>query len=447
MEKDKKAPKLVYTMEEIKTIAPNYMGKPENFDPERAKSKLRPHYSLESANFYDQNAFVLPKPVTSDINRQFEKMYVRNLESFAASEFYGNYSKLIDIVEGMHRCYSSTRANKLRLEELAYFATAMLHMKILEVRTRGHCLMSDSERIVRQHVSSIIFNIPLPLFIYLNEIGIWNEKLSGMFNMNLPCLPVATIGRYGGYHAPEINDTNHNLFEEVPSLGVAGDMLMSLCFNGEQIDPHFRLGKPMNTEFTTNLLGRFNMDPLSEVSQDVIRRLNQHGIKADYFSETFHNTRLNIPYILHISHLLGKLKCFHIFAFSFENVSIQGGMTQVVQCFPKNIEKKENWRECIVSPKAFYTDTDEIYSHAVVFGFQLHKEDGPGARRSEKVANWTCLRGCGPTPWIMPDEWYANRNERRMITDKPLFEPLEDKSYNQQETTNSFLIENLYNCE
>jgi hypothetical protein len=36
----------------------------------------------------------------------------------------------------------------------------------------------------------------------------------------------------GGYHSPEITEETRNLVEEVPSLGIAGDMVMALCQDG-----------------------------------------------------------------------------------------------------------------------------------------------------------------------------------------------------------------------
>jgi len=49
---------------------------------------------------------------------------------------------------------------------------------------------------------------------------------------------VLDTGR-GGYHAKEIDEQNHNLFEEIPSLGIIGDVLMNLCSERPQAQPEF----------------------------------------------------------------------------------------------------------------------------------------------------------------------------------------------------------------
>ena len=46
--------------------------------------------------------------------------------------------------------------------------------------------------------------------------------------LNAPPLPVTRVQGHGGYHAAVIDMNTHNLFEEIPSLGIAGDMVMAL---------------------------------------------------------------------------------------------------------------------------------------------------------------------------------------------------------------------------
>ena len=41
--------------------------------------------------------------------------------------------------------------------------------------------------------------------------------------LNIPDLPVAVTQGQGGYHSANIDTNTHNLYEEVPCLGIAGE--------------------------------------------------------------------------------------------------------------------------------------------------------------------------------------------------------------------------------
>lgn len=59
----------------------------------------------------------------------------------------------------------------------------------------------------------------------------------------------------GGYHSPNITVDSHNLFEEVPSLGVAADIVMALTMDDNNPIPNFRMGRPAGSCVTHNLAG------------------------------------------------------------------------------------------------------------------------------------------------------------------------------------------------
>jgi hypothetical protein len=60
--------------------------------------------------------------------------------------------------------------------------------------------------------------------------------------LDVPTLPMTVIQGFGGYHAAEINEQTHNMFEEVQSLGIAGDMVMAAASAADEpvIDHHIR---------------------------------------------------------------------------------------------------------------------------------------------------------------------------------------------------------------
>lgn len=73
------------------------------------------------------------------------------------------------------------------------------------------------------------WNVPQPLYAALSQIGNVVDLGGKETELNTPTLPISVAQNLGGYHASDINVNNHNLFEEIPSLGIAIDIVMALC--------------------------------------------------------------------------------------------------------------------------------------------------------------------------------------------------------------------------
>lgn len=160
--------------------------------------------------------------------------------------------------------YEGYRADERQLErllvreEVSYYATAMLHLKLLEVKAKqSETVLKSAEKDLRKVVANDNFNIPQPIFAYLSEIGIYHDKMGKETRLEVPDLPVEVAQGFGGYHHHEINEDSHNLFEEVSSLGIAGDMLMAVASAQAEPTPNFHVRRPANTDVTDNLVGRF----------------------------------------------------------------------------------------------------------------------------------------------------------------------------------------------
>lgn len=66
-----------------------------------------------------------------------------------------------------------------------------------------------------------VYNVPQPFFLYLSSIGSVVDTMGKRTFLNVPSLPVTTVGGKGGYHSAAVTEQTHCLFEELPSLGVA----------------------------------------------------------------------------------------------------------------------------------------------------------------------------------------------------------------------------------
>jgi hypothetical protein len=68
-------------------------------------------------------------------------------------------------------------------------------------------------------------------------------------------LPIQRAEGFGGYDASEVTAETHHLFEEVPSLGLAADVVMALA--SHQAEPQLNIRERMseNTRANANFVG------------------------------------------------------------------------------------------------------------------------------------------------------------------------------------------------
>lgn len=266
-----KVEKKIYTAEEIKAIAPNYRGKPENFDPNRKKGMgKKVEQNPKSSVPPKIKSIEVPKPThlqekatpqrnESIISEAIFGVDVSVTEIAPRQSFASNYSKIVDVAK---KVYDEIRVDDRQIdrimvkEELSYYSTALLHLKLLEIKAeQGEEALTSAEKDIRKATQDIEFNVPQPLFMYLSEIGAYCDKMGKETRLEIPPLPTTRVQGFGGYHAAEITTDTYNLFEEVPSLGIAGDMLMAVASQGVEPQPNFRVGRPPGSLFTDNLVG------------------------------------------------------------------------------------------------------------------------------------------------------------------------------------------------
>jgi len=422
----------VYTSEEVKKIAPGYRGKPQNFDPTKVGKKNErkspaPKEDRKQTRPGPSSPELPPptKPQRAPTSQRNESIIseaifgvdVSVTEIAPRQEFSASYNRIVDV---SLETYQNLRADEKQLdrilmkEEMAYYATSLLWMRLLDIKAKeGSVSLTSEEKAIRKATADEQFNVPQPMYSMLSETGNFTDKMGKETRHQIPNLPITVVQGMGGYHATAINADTHNLFEEVPSLGIAGDMLMALARAEVEPVPNFRIGIPANAAVTANLVG--NTVPIGPRRPEIIQRLAGYGITADRFQEYTAGTRFNLKYIKSISDIVGKFETFRIEKVSFKAMTLNGGETQVIISRPKETTEPETWNARSVQTSSSSTSSTATMGAAFCFGFQTYKEDGPGEARAATTLNWSCLRGTGQEPWQMPDAWYENRNSRRNL--------------------------------
>lgn len=212
---------------------------------------------------------------------------------------------------------------------------------------------------------------------------------------------------------PEQTRTTHNLFEEIPSLGIAGDMVMAPASQAPESNINFRMEFPPHSRATRNL--RRNTFPVGERRPEIRQNLARFGITTDAFPKYVVNTRFNLRYLRHITGILSSTETFRNEKVRFKNLTRSGGESQVIFTKPLTDRDIGNWRDRAVQSMSASTSSTVYIRASYILGFQLLKGNGPGATLTQKSGNWCCVEANPNEEWTTPPEWVGNRNILRNV--------------------------------
>jgi hypothetical protein len=275
----------VFTKDEIAILAPRYRGKPENFNPNK---KRPPGPIVRKRNPQQQKLGPTSPNVVpgSEVNTPQKPTAQRN-ESIIAESIFGvdvcvvpiqprqnfqtNLAKIDDLAVETYTSYIpdvKQLDRKLAKEEMSYYATGLLWLKLIDVKAKqGRQALTSEEKEVRKATQEVEFSVPQPIYAYLTQIGNVTDKMGKETELDVPPLPIAVAQGLGGYHAPRINAHNHNLFEEVPSLGVTGDMVMMLTAEAHEPELNIRIGHVQMFLFYQSLVEHNQVEVLHALPQ------------------------------------------------------------------------------------------------------------------------------------------------------------------------------------
>jgi len=423
----------VMTQEEIQKVAPGYKGKAANFDPARAGKKSARPFSkgkpksgpsspdVPAPKLLATNSEPTPQKNESLLSEAVFGVDVKVQAIDPRQNFSANYARLPALADEVFQQYATDNnmlCRELDSREFRYYATALLWMKLLEVKAKqGRVSLTSAEKDIRKMCQDKSFNVPQPLFIYLSQIGDVTDKMGKDTELQVPALPIVTAGGFGGYPANQVSLESHALFEEVPSLGMMGDAVMAVSSADDDPNQVIRVALPAGAVATVNMLGLAqNIGPRR---LEIRQRLSGQGITAHTFPESVQNTRFNLKYILQLSDVVGKQQTYRVEKVVFANLTLSGGETQIIMTKPVMEEDpNENWIRRTVQATSAACESTAQMGAACVFGFQLYKEtEAEGTTIAARARNWSCITAdaTADQPWQMPVAWEANRNIRRNL--------------------------------
>lgn len=413
-------------------------------------SRSRPAPSDVKRKFEDKrhDSHESPKPVEeTDVlsadDMLKDDIYGVGIELFPVTvidEHQSNYSRIDKIVDEVYNQMSiDEEVLDIHVEkpELSYYTVALVWGRLLELKHKqGKTVLTSEEKGYRNAMKEETFTVPQPLYTYLTQMGQVTDKLGKTTQISVPPLPITQVGGYGGYHAEAITLDTHNLYEEVPCLGLYGDVLMALSQDMLQPAVGLRVEIPDGSEVNSNLLGY--VPRLNRACPETRQRLAASGITNLVFPEFVENTRFNLNYIKQVSAVIAEIPTFRSERVRIDSTALVGGETQVVLTKPViGIEDDVNIRETTVVATVPFAETTAKVGAAYLFGYQLYKE--PSLNRDPTTAHsrWCCVQASPDVraPWVIPNEWIGNRNARRALHGGLAFEQFRGIALSQRHRT------------
>jgi hypothetical protein len=403
------AGKKVYTADEIKKIAPRYRGKVENFDPERVGKKIlvppKPEKSGRKKSGPATDVMVRgshvgveqkPTPQRNEpiISEAIFGVDVHVTAIDPRQNFATNLGKLPLLAAEVYNSYQPDEKQldrQLIKEELVYYSTGLMWLKLIDVKAKqGRQALTSAEKDIRKATQEIEFNVPQPIHAYLSQIGNVTDKMGEETELEVPALPVAVAQGFGGYHANVLNQETHNLFEEVPLLGIAGDMVMAASGAVEEPIFNHHIEIPEGSRMTRNLCGCIT--PIGPRRIEVRQWLAGYQITPTNFPEYIPGTRFNLRYMMSISDTFGKYDTFRNEKVCFRRLTLAGGESQIMTTRPTpQGDQTMSWTTTSVQPTSSGCESAAEMGASYVFGFHLYKEDRDGPTLTLRSLNWSCV--------------------------------------------------------
>lgn len=337
------------------------------------------------------------------------------LEDTTPTPFYVTMSQYPNIVNATYKELRESNkefSQSISPEMFAYYATSLLWIKIAHHRLSESTDTRTTEARVIKMTNNRHFSAPRPIFEYLRTFGDYTSTTGVDMKIKFPPIPANRGSKKSGYFWKEINQENHTLFENYPTLGVAGDALMTSL---EETDPttHYPsvgITSSIGTHISTNIPWYQPVDRNKSVINDDTRKaLAKCGVSHNHFRETIAKTRINIPLIDHISKTLRKTMPTHMVAINFPAIGTNGSQIQEIQIFSHPTASTTKCEEGFLIAKSHTLQTPTQVGVAAYMMLQLHKESASDSNCIQTAVNTWSSVIFSPTSKGVRD-WHSTRN-------------------------------------
>lgn len=392
-----------------------YMGKPENKrDPQAAQGgikgnppgkpgpskKVLPRMLNKPSNLPDKSSNI--QMTTEDLSRNSVfAIGLNTRENNLATKFDPSAPTLIDVSRSVYQQLQvdDTHINRILLPEyLDYYSVAMLWCRFIALKRQLGDPVSNEEERLHDIFSSTSFSIPEPILNQLKMFGQVQALSREHLRPRFPTLPTTRIQGQGGYYGM-INIDNHNLYEEIPCLGVLSEAVRAAISDLPPGPYQSSLALPANAVVpNSNLLGFQNLMSRRPEAKNLAFF---NGITADAFPEDIPGTGFNLNFLLAISNYIAQTKTFRLSVVEFPILAKAGSLVQLT-CQKSIGAANEIEKRGDVFGFGTFRDQDPLFGVGIVYCPHLYKQSATVATANQ----WCCID-------TVPQGWIDNRNARR----------------------------------
>jgi len=307
--------------------------------------------------------------------------------------------------------YNPSLYQVLLPEYLDYYTTACIWMRMITIKQKNSQPVDRAEMEVLSMIQSLSFYVPKPIMLQLEQLGNVVTTLGQHLYATFPTLPQEQIGGRGGYYGilqppgPGVDDSLHNLYEEIPCLGVLSEAIMHAISDDEPGRRYRSVVTYKGLQPNQNLIGFKLLGYRHPNAKDLAFRA---GFTEGSFSEYPANTAMNFNLLITISSIIQNTRGFEVCNVIFSELSIVGSMSQTIISRPLTTEKQINLLS-FIRTTSVSKDPVSSFGKAIFFCSQLMKDSGPNSDH----ATWCMISPTSELP--IPPQWVANRNLRRNL--------------------------------
>lgn len=301
--------------------------------------------------------------------------------------------------------------SKIMLPEyLDYYATAMLWLRITTLKQKNSQPITPIEDQLLTLTQTTPFVLPEPILLQVRQLGNTVSKTGQHLFPSFPPLPTFAIQGNGGYFGllqepgVGVNNNIHNLYEELPCLGVLAEAVQASLSNNPP-GPYVSHVTYRGQQPNANLLG---FRPLGTRRAEPKNLAFDCNITDANFPSYPAQTSFNYEFLVQISNVLANTKTFKNTEVVFSTLSEVGSTSQLVISRPTS----QVGMSCLRGEQtatSLSNDPISTFGSAVFFDSQLMKEPAPNDMHN----SWCLFNPHGDI--VIPVPWINNRNIRRTL--------------------------------
>lgn len=262
-----------------------------------------------------------------------------------------------------------TNFQKVLLPEYVdYYMTACIWMRLTALKKKNGEVLTPSEQILLDDIQVTPFCLPDPILKQIMTIGNVKSSTGQHLYVTSPPLPTAVLGGFGGYYGAlvppgeGIDNTIHNLYEEVPCLGVLAEAIRNSIGNGppglyeSNVTYNGRQPGP-------NLLG---FQPLNSRRNEAKNLAFSAGVTNVSFRDFPENSGYNADLMAAISNVFATTKTFKTTTVVFPHLEASGSLSQLTSVTPVEGNNTQCVRSSLI-PSSQNNESPSIYGEALFF--------------------------------------------------------------------------------